>query len=156
MRKIILFFMLLATLHAKAQLVPVVTQSMSKGTQAISPNSGFAILFDKTELHEASNTGSNGTTFKAAIAGLYKMESAITFKGGSIGANLIVFITRNGSIIRRYSFYISQVQEKTFEINTDIPLKAGETLGFILNLNGSSAGSIMDGSHAIYSRYSWR
>ncbi|GEM_PF-5556651 len=156
MKKIIFVFTMLATLQASAQLVPVLTQSMSKSPQTITPNSSFAILFDKTEVHEATNTGSNGYSFKAAVAGLYKMESAITLKGGSVGANLIVFITRNGSVIRRYSYYISQTQEKTFEINTDIPLKAGETLGFNLNLSGSSPGSILDGSHAIYSRYSFR
>lgn len=156
MKKIILVFTLLATIQASAQLVPVLTQSMSKSPQAISPNNSYAILFDKTEVHEATNTGSNGYSFKAAVAGLYKMESAITLKGGSVGANFIVFVTRNGSIVRRYSFYISHIQEKTFEINTDIPLKAGETLGFNLYLYGSSAGSVMDGSHAIYSRYSLR
>lgn len=156
MKQIILAIALFTSFQVKAQLIPVLTQSMSKGSQKITPGSSFAILFDKAEVHEASNTGSSAYQFKAAIAGLYKLETAITLNGGAIGSNLIVFVTRNGSVIRRYSYYITQTLEKTFEINTDIPLKAGETLSFNLNLNGANAGIIMEGSHALYSRYSVR
>lgn len=155
MKKLLIFLLLFTSLSANSQLTPIATYLKTK-KQAVSSGTSYIVLFDNTEIPDGAAPQPNTYTFKAPIAGLYKIETAISVSGGSPNSSILLYIDKsNSSTLRQQYCYFTHAADRTANLVTDMAFKAGESISLRLYTNGAAL-TISENSHMIISRYSGR
>lgn len=140
---------------AIGQLIPVATYLKTK-KQPVSANGNFVVMFDNVEQNDATAPQSNAYTFKAPVAGLYKIETAISITGGSANSYILLHIDKSNSTpLRQQYYYFTQTGDRTMTLSTDLAFKAGESISIYIYNSGALL-NISEYSHMIVSRYNAR
>ncbi len=154
MRPVVLIALLLMATVAQSQLTAVATYTL-KQKQPVATGNSVLVMFPKPESHDANAVQTNGLEFKATVAGLYKIESAITLSGGAANTNYMLYYTKNGVIVRVQYFSFPHALNRTLNLVSDIYLKAGETVNLTM-YNPGAVCYFEEYSHMIVSRYGAR